>query len=158
LLADPTKAASEQAAARNELLPIDASLGQIWLARWETAVHFTRFTAPWPAIIRNSAIFTVEESAVIARRLYRYYRRTQAEATLKSETANKAAKDNAVFDLALYDEKPHGPTFLHETTDLLVRTGASVVVESLAAGLGTLILPGVGTLVLETIGSLICWI
>ena len=155
--ADTSKAAQEHAIAAAEILPADAGVLQLYAARFNATAHYIRYTAPYPAILRNLSRFTVEEIANIARRTYKYVRRQQAKKLLEAPTATKEDRDFALRELDLYDNE-RGVTFAQELVDSLIRNSAAVVVETVAGGVGTFILPGVGTWLFEFIGGLLCQI
>ena len=125
-------------------------------ARWEAAVYVF-VSAPYPALVANAAYFTVEEGAAVATYLFRRGKRIAAEAVLEDARSQPSQIAKAHRELLEHEERP-GSSLLHDSVELFVRSGSSVVLESIFAATGTMLLPGLGTTLFSVVGSVVCWV
>ena len=132
------------------------SLASALRARWAASVYVF-VSAPYPSIVANAAYFTVEEASVIIAYLYRRGRRAAAETVLEDGGSRPDEIAKAHRDLIENEERP-GSSLLHDSVELLVRSSSSVVLESLFAATGTMLMPGVGTSIFAVVGSVLCWL
>ena len=137
-------------------LPRSAALAVALRARWEAALYVF-VSAPYPAAVANAAYFTVEEGAVVVSYLVRRRRRAAAEAVLEDGRSDPYQIARAHHDLLDAEDAP-GSSLLHDSVELLVRSGSSVVLESVFAATGTMLWPGWGTSVFSVVGSVVCWL
>jgi hypothetical protein len=110
---------------------------------------------PYPSLVANAAIFTVEEAALLVRISYRSSMRRQAEQVIRDPGASADAKRQAHRSMIDHEDSTE---FLYETADLAVRSGASVVLEIALAGTGTFLAPGCGTWLGQMVGSTLAWV
>jgi UDP-N-acetylglucosamine:LPS N-acetylglucosamine transferase len=152
--ADIAKAARDQNNARHNL-GVGSSFFDEFFARLDVAAHLALRTVPYPVLVANAALYTVEQLSILLEAAYKAQRRQQANNVLKTHTKDAAEKRKAHADLVKFEDRSN---LLYDSLEVLSKCGASTIVEIVFAATGTVVSPGIGTWLGQQIGAVLTWL
>lgn len=162
---DPATAARQAALVRYTVLDKHVADGEAdsrLAARWDVSRHVALRVIPRTALLLNLALLTVEEVDLLGTALYRWWRKSRAEAVLLDRTApvsrvQKARAEVAELEAAAAARRATQRDLLSESVLNVVRAAVAVAGEVVLGGACTLLQPGLGTTIGSVLGGVVAW-